>query len=77
MEGHCVASGAGGRCPSEPLGRNVSYSCSHRSISTFAFIAVWKISPFSNSSRSFPLNDLVHPFSRVLRGSVKRVQVAD
>ena len=50
-------SGAGGQYSRALCGLMVLYSTRHRSISTFASNSVSKISPFSNSSLSFPLND--------------------
>lgn len=44
-------------CPSVLCGRMVLYSVRHRSIKILASSKVSKISPFSYSSRSFPLND--------------------
>lgn len=65
-----IVSGAGGRSPSELCGRTVLSFLRKDSISTLASFTVWKISPFSSSSRSLPLKLSTDPFSHGLPGSM-------
>ena len=68
-----IASGAGGRYPSDECGLAVLEWFRHRSISTRASSSVVKISALSNSSRSFPLKLSMYPFSQGEPGSMYSV----
>jgi hypothetical protein len=68
-----TASGAGGKYPKALCDRISLYSPLHALMRTRASRTVQKISPFRNSSRSFPLNDSMYPFSQGDPGSMKSV----
>jgi hypothetical protein len=52
-----TVSGASGQQPNALCGRATLYSLRHCSIKTCASFTLWKLSRFSSSSLSFPLND--------------------